>query len=86
MTADQTAYIVIGYGDCVDTNVIIPASYNGLPVVGIGDEAFSGCSSLTSITYTGTKAEWKKTRIEKSASGITCTVICSDGTIEDCAF
>ena len=84
MTADQTAYIVIGYGDCVDTNVIIPASYNGLPVVGIGDEAFSGCSSLTSITYTGTKAEWEK--IERSASGITCTVICSDGTIEDCAF
>ncbi len=77
---------MIGYGDCVDTDVIISASYNGLPVIGIGDEAFSGCSSLTGITYTGIKAEWKKIRIEKFTSGITCTVICSDGTIEDCVF
>jgi hypothetical protein len=31
-------------------NVIIPYTINGLPVTGIGDYAFAGCNSLTSVT------------------------------------
>jgi hypothetical protein len=30
--------------------VTIPSTINGLPVASIGDSAFSGCSSLTSVT------------------------------------
>ena len=33
-------YIVIGRGSCTDTELIIPAEYNGLPVGAIGDRAF----------------------------------------------
>ena len=43
-------YIVYGIGTCTDADVIIPDTYNGLPVTSIGDDAFRGCSSLTSIT------------------------------------
>ena len=40
---------VDGIGTCVDTDVIIPDSYNGIPVTSLGDGAFSHCSDLTSI-------------------------------------
>ena len=42
---------ITGYTLC-STNagdVIIPSTINGLPVIGIGDFAFDGCSSLTSV-------------------------------------
>ena len=46
----KKGYIVTGIGTCTDTDIIIPSVYNGLPVTNIGDGAFSGCTSLTSIT------------------------------------
>ena len=37
--------------DCLNIEkVVIPASYNGLPVTSIGNNAFESCSSLTSVT------------------------------------
>ena len=42
-------YRVTGIGTCTDTDVVIPAEYNGKPVTSIGNFAFSSCSSLTSI-------------------------------------
>ena len=33
---------VIGIGTCTDTDVVIPKTYNGENVTGIGDEAFYG--------------------------------------------
>lgn len=50
LNADGTAYIVTGIGDCTDTDVIIPATYNGKPVTAIGAKAFENCTSLTSVT------------------------------------
>ena len=46
----KTGYIVTGIGTCTDTDIIIPSVYKRLPVTNIGDGAFSGCTSLTSIT------------------------------------
>ena len=43
-------YVVSGIGTCTDKDVVIPSTYNDLPVLGIGDRAFSRCSSLTSVT------------------------------------
>ena len=43
-------YRVIGIGLAADYDIVIPATYNGLPVTEIGDKAFFECSSLTSIT------------------------------------
>ena len=46
---DGTCF-VNGIGDCTDTNIIIPkVSPEGDSVTGIGNVAFSGCSSLESI-------------------------------------
>ena len=47
---DRTSYSVIGVGDSKDTDVIIPSTYNGLPVTSIGDYAFSGCKSIQNLT------------------------------------
>ena len=43
------AYEVTGY-DGTATEINIPSTYSGKPVTSIGDSAFEGCSSLTSIT------------------------------------
>jgi len=38
---DGESYIVVGMGTCKDKRVVIPESYEGKPVVAIGDEAFA---------------------------------------------
>ena len=50
LSSDETYYLVSGIGTCTDTDVRIPSMHNGLPVTSIGDWAFKGCDSLTSIT------------------------------------
>ena len=46
-TAD--GYIVSACPQTAGGNLTIPATYNGLPVVGIGVKAFKNCASLTSV-------------------------------------
>ena len=38
---DESGYICVGIGSCSDTYVVIPSVYNDLPVVAIGENAFS---------------------------------------------
>ena len=45
---DGTCY-VSGIGDCAATDILIPEYYNGMRVVGIGNNAFSGCKNIVSI-------------------------------------
>ena len=47
---DGTAYAVAGIGTATDTDIVIPSTYNGLPVTYIGSYAFESCSGLTEIT------------------------------------
>ncbi len=49
LSTDKSYYIV-GRGTATDINIIIPATYNNLPVKEIGTAAFDGCSSLISVT------------------------------------
>lgn len=42
-------YIVTDCDTSATGEIVIPAIYNGLPVLSIGDSAFSSCKSLTSI-------------------------------------
>jgi len=47
---DDGSYSVSGIGNCTDTDVFIPAVYNGKPVTAIGNHAFFECSTITSVT------------------------------------
>lgn len=46
---DSLSYSVIGIGTCTDTDIIIPGTYNKLPVTAIGKNAFEDCYELTSV-------------------------------------
>ncbi|MEK7717364.1 MAG: leucine-rich repeat domain-containing protein, partial [Pseudomonadota bacterium] len=47
--ANNGAITITRY-DCSSGAVTIPSTINGLPVTSIGDYAFAGCTSLTSVT------------------------------------
>lgn len=49
LSEDGRSYIVIGIGDCEDNDLIIPATYNGLPVAAIAAEAFAYNDYLYSV-------------------------------------
>ncbi len=49
-TFDQSGYAVIGLGSYTGSDVEIPATYEGLPVVEIGNYAFLDCANITSVT------------------------------------
>lgn len=49
LSYDNSYYYVFGIGTCTDTDIVIPSTYENKPVKDIGDNAFSGCSQLTSI-------------------------------------
>ena len=46
---DGESYSVTDCSESASGELAIPSTYNGLPVTSIGDRAFSGCTSLTSI-------------------------------------
>ncbi len=43
------SYTVTGIGTATDTSIIIAETYQGLPVIGIGEDAFRDCSDVTDI-------------------------------------
>ena len=46
---DNASYIVVGMGDCIDKDLIIPSTYKGLPVNAIGENAFNGNTNITYV-------------------------------------
>ena len=49
LSLNKTYYMVSGIGTCYSANIVVPYTYNGLPVKGIKNDAFYGCTSLTSV-------------------------------------
>lgn len=49
LRADGCSYIVTGIGECLDTELIIPSTYNGLPVIEIKERAFSDNDKINSL-------------------------------------
>ena len=49
LSSDGTYYKVRGMGTCTDNDLIIPNTYNNLPVKEISLLAFNNCTSLTSV-------------------------------------
>ncbi|MCD8308383.1 MAG: leucine-rich repeat domain-containing protein, partial [Clostridia bacterium] len=50
LSSDEKYYTVSSIGECTDTDIVIPSTYDGLPVEAIGGSAFNGCTTLTSVT------------------------------------
>ncbi len=50
LSYDKKYYIVAGVGSCTDTDLIIPSTYNNLPVKEIGKNAFEECEQIISVT------------------------------------
>ena len=46
---DGQSYSVIGIGTCTDTDIVIPNTYEGLPVTIIAENAFQNCTSIVSV-------------------------------------
>ena len=46
---DGTYYSVTGIGTCTDTNIIVPATYEGLPVTTVANRSFSSNQNISSI-------------------------------------
>lgn len=53
LNEENTGYIVNGISDKNITDLIIPTSYNDLPVYEISDYAFQSCSNLKKVKITG---------------------------------
>ena len=49
LSSNGMFYILTGIGSCTDTDIVIPDTYENLPVKTIQRLAFSGCESLTSV-------------------------------------
>ena len=47
---DENSYTVVGIGYCEDTDLVIPATYRGLPVTAIGSNAFEYVRSFKSVS------------------------------------
>ena len=50
LNAQGTSYSITGIGICNVKDIVLPSTYNHLPVTSIGDYAFYNCKSFTSIT------------------------------------
>ena len=50
LNSGSASYTVSGIGTCIDSDIAIPAKYNGKPVTSLGGGAFYNCTGLTSIT------------------------------------
>ena len=50
LNEDEDAYSVTGIGSATDSDIVIPAVYNELPVTAIGDSAFYMSKRITSVT------------------------------------
>ena len=49
-TLDGSYYYVSGYNEIIDGKIEILSKYNGLPVAGISEAAFSDCKELTDVS------------------------------------
>ena len=86
LRSDGVSYSVSGIGTCTDTDIVIPDTYEGLPVTVIDTYAFSNNTNLSSVTIPNTV-----TRINSEAfsycSGLTSITIPNSVTrIDNYAF
>ena len=52
ISADGKSYTITGIGSILSTDIVIPSTYNGLPVTAIGNGAFSGYYTIIKMSVT----------------------------------
>ncbi|MBR6790544.1 MAG: leucine-rich repeat domain-containing protein, partial [Oscillospiraceae bacterium] len=87
LNSDGESYTV-SCGTCTDTDVVIPAVYDGKPVTSIGGYAFYNCTALTKVTFgAGSRLETIHYNAFQGCSSLTSvTLPASVTSIGDCAF
>ena len=80
------SYNVAGIGSCTDTDIIIPRTYHGLPVVAIDADAFINNSKITSVTMLDTITTIGARAFEKCVALVKVRLSDDVTTIENRAF
>ena len=81
---DYTAQVISYSGTPGNITISECVSYESytFKVTSIGESAFKGCTSLTSVNYSGTKSQWKTIKIGSYNDKLKNTFIkCTDGII-----
>ncbi len=68
LNADGESYYVSGVTSANMVDVVIPFSYEGLPVTGIGECAFEDCKYIRTVYYEGTREQWDALTIEENGN------------------
>ena len=82
----KDAYYVAGIGDCTDTIIEIPETYEGLPVIGIDAKAFKGCNNIEQVVLHDGIFNINESAFESCTSLKTILLPDSLMTIGPCAF
>ena len=85
LNSDGT-YSVSGIGTCTDTEIVIPATYEGKSVTSIGSYSFNGCSSLTSVTIGNGVTSIGESAFDSCSSLTSITIPDSVTSIANAAF
>ena len=84
--AEWNSYLVTGIGTCTDTEIVIPAVYNGFPVVRITTDVFRGNTDIKSIDL-GFNMDFVENYAFEGCTSLTKVVFAeNDFTIGDYAF
>ena len=51
LSDDGLSYAINGMGECADVDLVIPSTYEGLPITSIGESAFANHENLRSVTF-----------------------------------
>ncbi len=75
VSSDGTYYELTDIGTATDENIIIPSTYNGLPVKSIGASAFAGITEMKSV-YIPHSVETIGKNAFKGCTGLTSVTMC----------
>ncbi|MBQ8429416.1 MAG: leucine-rich repeat domain-containing protein [Clostridia bacterium] len=86
LSDDEMSYIVTGTGICIDTDIVIPSTYNNLPVTKIGYGAFEEFTAMTSVVIPDSVLTIGTDAFRKCSSLTSVFLGASVVSIEDMAF
>ena len=86
LNEDGNSYSVVGIGTCTDLDIVIPNTYEGLPVTSIGEMAFYHCDLLISVVISDSVTSIGKWAFESCTSLTSIVIPDSVTSIGDYAF